>query len=557
MGQRYGRRGLPMKRGNRTLLWVGYLFWGLFVNACNIWIVKPLVLDLAIYGVVAVTVIVVLWMTSIPRSNRRSWIVFTLFSLLVGDGVSELSSRPLLSAILLGVVMIIGLTALARLFVRVPVRRFVSTALLLVVANMALPVHEWAYLTHFWVPYHTTLGLQSSDMNAPPLTLIQKQSGTALVSLNNVKESDKQLQKIAQNTGDTSDSLENLLRNFGHRYSFVELVQQNGHFHLISMPVADIGAINPLQFDNSFFPFMRAYWSQEGNQIVQYMAPSQSPRTLTAIINQAADFPANLNALAVDSQRQEMTDWQRLLGNAGISQTSQLTVQNGHLVGSYQGIRLNVPVDGQSVIATGSFTTPRVHEALITGANLLQVVSLDRQAVVTTYHGTPQHALPNDVVVGPVDKSGREAILVNASPAFILQANPTGNWTTLYNAPNDSLRFEASVQFQSDKSPEIITNDPSFIRNSPTNYLTSYTYQNGELVRNWRVYESNTVNIRPVQFASGGPTYLVTGTNMSGKIYVLQRHHIPVLPITAALLGIIIIAGWATRLRRERGELRA
>lgn len=546
-----------MKRGNRALLWLGYLFWGLFVNACNVWIVKPLVLDLAIFGVAAVLIIVVLWMTSIPRAYRKAWIVFTLFCLLIGDGFSELSSRPILSGVLLGIVMIVGLTVLARLFVRVPVRRFVGTALLLVVANIALPVNEWAYLTHFWVAYHTTLGLKSSDMNAPPLTVIQKPSGTAVVSLNNVKESDKQLQKIAQTTGDTSDSLENLLRNYGHRYAFVELVQKNGHFHLTSMPVADLGAIDPLQFDNSFFPFMRAFWSQEGNQIVQYMAPSQSPRTLTAIINQAANSPANLNALGVDSQRQEMADWQRLLGNDGIPQTSQLSVQNGRLVGVYQGIHLSVPVDGQSVVATGSFTAPHAHEALITGANILQVVSLDRQTVVTTYHGSPQHALPNDMVVGPVDKSGQEDIFVNASPAFILQANAAGKWTTLYNAPNDSLRFEAAVQFQSNESPEIITNDPSFVRNSSVNYLTSYTYQNGDLVRNWRVYESNSVNIRPVQFSAGGPTYLVTGTNMSGKIFVLKRHQIPVLPITAALLGIFIIAGWAMRLRRERGELRA
>lgn len=541
-----------MKRGNKLLLWFGYLFWALFVNACNVWIVKPLVLDFSILGVVAVVLLVVLWLTSIPKLYRKKWIVFSLFSLLLGDGISELTVKPPISAILLGVLMIFGLVALAWLFARVRIRLLAGASVLLVLVNLALPVDDWSFLTHFWVAYHTTLPMQASDMSAPPLSVIQSGAGTSVVSLTKLNENDKQLQQIAQTSGDTNDSLENLLRNYGHRYGFVALTQKNGHFHMQQLPEADLGAIDPLQFDNNFFPFMQAFWSEQGNQVVQYMAPAQSPLTIADIVNQSGNFPANLNALGNESHRQEMADWQRILGNLGISEQPRLTVKNGHLVGSYRGGTVDIAVDGKAVLGSGSFTAPGSHEVLVGGANLLQVVSLDGQAIVTTYHGSAQNMLPNDIVVGPLNNSGRDSIFVNASPAFIIQANASGAWTTLYTAPDaSSLRFEAAIRFQGDQTPEIITNDPSVMRESPVRYLTSYTYRAGQLYRNWRVYRSNAVNLQPVQFSPTGPKYLVMATYQSGKIFVLRRHDLPVLPTTIGLLGLIVIAGWVWRMRRK------
>lgn len=537
------------------LIWGGYLFWALFVNACNVWMIKPLVQDFSILGVAAVMAIVALWWTSLPRSSRRKWVTFTLFSLFLGDGISELTLKSPFVAVSMGILMVLGLIVVAWWFARVRVRFLFATSILLVLANLALPVDEWPFLTHFWITYHKSLHMQTTDMTAPPLSVIQTTTGNAVVSLNNIDETDAQLQKIAETEGDSNDSLENLLRNYGHRYEFVELVQQNGHFQIVQLPAKDLGSIEPLQFDNSFFPFMRAFWSQQGNQVVQYMAPAQSPRTVASIVNEAGNVPTNLNALGAETQNQELADWKRLLGSSNVSVKAHLMVIEGHLVGPFEGKTVNIPVTGSTVLAMGSFTTPNVHEVLIGGANMLQVVSLDRGKVVSTYHGQIANPLPNDVVVGPLDNSGRDSIFVNASPAFILQANETDTWRTLYKAPNVSLRFEAAVKFAGDNTPEIITDDPSVMRNSPTRYLSSYTYRDGQpegqLYRNWRVYRTNVENLHTVQFTPDGPTYLVLATYLSGKIFVLSRHDLPVMPTTVGLLGLIVLAGWMTRLRRK------
>lgn len=100
--------------------------------------------------------------------------------------------------------------------------------------------------------------------------------------------------------------------------------------------------------------------------------------------------------------------------------------------------------------------------------------------------------------------------------------------------------------------PEIITDDPSYIRNSPVRYFTSYTYRDGQLVRNWRVFKTNLVNVNAVQFTPGGPQYIVASNYGTGELFVLKRHRWPVVPAASVLLGITIISGWWLRLKAGR-----
>lgn len=52
-----------------VLLVVGYIVWAVLINALGVWIIGPLVKDLAIYGVLAVVVLAILWLTvSIPNT---------------------------------------------------------------------------------------------------------------------------------------------------------------------------------------------------------------------------------------------------------------------------------------------------------------------------------------------------------------------------------------------------------------------------------------------------------------------------------------------------------
>ncbi|MCL6445742.1 MAG: hypothetical protein K6T83_20220, partial [Alicyclobacillus sp.] len=292
---------------------------------------------------------------------------------------------------------------------------------------------------------------------------------------------------------------------------------------------------------------------------------STTPLELTRMALDSANEPADVVALAARAEHLELTDWRQFLQSMGVSwQRPPLIVQGHVLTGRFDGRSIRAHVAGDEIIGYGSFTQAGTHQALIEGPNILQIVSLDTPngAVISTYRGPASAPIPNDVKVGAVDNSGKDVIFVNDVPAYILQANRNGSWQRLYTATSATFRFEGSVRFANESTRELITDDPSYMRNNPTRYFTSYTYRvvdgKGELVRNWRVYHTNVVNVTPIQFTPNGPTYIAADIYATGEVLVLLRHHWPVVPLTSGALACTIAYGYLLRgLSRRRRAARA
>lgn len=541
----------------KRLSWLGYLLWAVFVNACNEWIVRPLLLDYAALGLVALVVIVLVWLLSIPRGTRRRWVGFTLFSLLFGHGAGQLLNHVSILTIALLVVMALGLMILTFIMTRVRWSRLLTGAIVLAVANLWLPMNFWPFLTHFRMAYHTSLAVSSTDFPAVPLEVVPSNRGTAIISLQTIKESPKDLENAAELAVDSPDALENVLRNYQHRYELVRLSKDGGHFSLKPLTPDQALSVDPLPLVTDFFPTIEAYWTVENNRVIQYMAPAAPVRTMAELATVPGGLAANLVRMGQQTEASESANWAAALQSYGTaSPSAALTVQNGKLTGMWQGHEISIPVNGNQVIGIGSFTGTGLQQALIEGTNSLSVVSLSQQKVVSVFQGDVWNPLSNDIVTGPIDSTQRDVVFVNSSPAQILQPTATGDWKVLYTAPNPSLRFEASIRYGASKTPELITDDPSLMRGSQTRYFSSYTYRNGQLVRNWRVYTTNVVNVHPVQFTKNGPQYIVAGIYGSGQILVLQRHWLPVLPGTAIILTVIILAGYGTRIWGRRRVVR-
>jgi hypothetical protein len=538
--------------------WLLFIAWVLFVNAVDTWLITPLVEDYAIEGTVVVFVIVLLWLTSIPKTWRKKWISFTLFGLLLGQGLSDISSYPLHTRIPLGLLMCVGLLIVTYWFSKLRFSTLVVSTLTVVIVNSALPISEWPFLTHFDVVYYGRMNFDPADMSSLPLTVVDTGHGQAVVTVNNVKENRVQFEKNAENALDTPDALSNYLHAYRHRYTLIEVTEQGSHFTVKPASPDVVAKINPDKLVGAFFPFTRAYWTVSGNQVLQYMTPAETPRNFMLMSMFPADFPSNVSGLAVQTDNRERANWQSLLDTLGVaSPAPSFKIENGVLTGNFGNRTIHVPVHATHVLYEGSFTAPNAHELLVQGVNRLQVISLDEGSgrVVADYQGTVNMPLVNDIVIGHIDNTNRDAIFVNSSPAFILEATTSGPWKTLYTAPNPSLRFEGSIQFAGDRTPEIITNDPSFVRDTPTRYFSSYTYRDGQLYRNWRVYRTNVVNVHTVQFEQGGPSYLVASIYSTGKFVVLKRHYWPIVPMTSGLLTLVVLCGWVIRFR-NRGVVR-
>lgn len=544
------------------LTWVLYLFWALFINAVNEWIIIPLAEDFAIIGVVVIVALVVLWLTSIPKSSRRRWIAFSLFSLMLGYGLSSISNYPIVRRIELSILMILGLVVIAWLFARIKIVYLGLSTLALIVANTWLPISEWPFLTHFSVAYYGRFNILSSDFPALPFAPIQTSHGEALVTVENYRESNLNFEKAAIKAVDSPNALQDLLQNFSHLYRFVTVVDENGRFVSHPTTAQELSKVNINDLISSFFPFERADWRVLNGTVVQYMSPSVSPQILAQMVGTPANFPINEVALANVVEQHEKQSWDRLLNQLGVLPSQpKLSIVGGVLQGQYLGKDIHLSVQDTKILGYGSFTTTGAHEVVLQGANRIDVVSLDSSPgkLVATYHGTSIKPLSNDMVVGPLTKNGSDALFVNATPAYILQYVHQ-QWKVVYTAPNPSFRFEASVQYQSGQAPEILTNDPSYVRNSPTRYFTSYRFvpgeKQGQLVRNWRVYHTNLVNVRLIQFQDNSSPDVVASIYGTSKFVILRRSQLPVVPGAITILVLFIVAGWGKRLWERKGVTR-
>ncbi len=543
-----------MKSKPRTwVLWLGYLLWAVFVNAVNVWILTPIAEDYGILGVVGVVLISVVWLLGLPTSTRRKWVIFTMFALLVGQGLSDMANSPSLRAVVLAVVMCLGLIALAAWVGKVRMRHLVVTAVALSAISAWLPFSEWPYFTRFMIVSSGDLPVSSTDFQSLPLAAVQTPQGQAVVTVKKVRETTTGFTQRVMNATSSTDELQNVLTSYNHLYELVSLSGSNSSVGLRMPTPEELSAVNPINLDPQF-PFTLAHWSVTGGRVYESFTPVLTPAQIAKVGLNPTAMSSELVVLSKQVQQEEQTNWDQVLSQLGVSPRSTgLQVVHGVLQGTASGLSVHVKTGEGQVIGFGHFTDPQANQVLFEGLNTLKVISLaNGGTVVATYQGSAAHPLSTDVIIGALDASGRNVVFVNSSPAIIIQANSNGTWKQLYQAPNRSLRFEASVQFSGDKLPEILTNDISLMQPSTIRYFTSYSYQNGSLVRNWRVYRPGIAKVMPVQFSSAArvPDLLATVSG-TGKFVVLKRHDIPVVPIASVLLALIIAGGYAMRLRER------
>lgn len=536
--------------------WILFAFWALFVNAINIWMIGPLVQDFAIYGVVAVFLIALLWIASIPSSQRFKWIAFTIFCLMLGQGLSTIAFYPLSSRIPLGIVLFLGLFIIGLLVSKYGWRKLLLSSVALVLINLLLPISEWPFLTHFEIVKYGRFSLNPTDIPALPFAPISTAQGNALITVKRVLPTQQELTTLATNAVNSPNALENVLRNDKDEYELVKISMDHGHLSETPATAEDLAKVAPWQLVRSFFPFTTANWTVMNHHVIQYMSPTLPPDSATALSLEPASYGVNMVAVAKYAWQKEDNHWNDMLANLGVlAKQPNLQIQKGHLTGIWQGKPIHVAVHGTIILGTGSFTQVGSQQVLVEGADILQIVDLGSGKIVATYRTDAAHPLPNDIVYGPLTTGGTDAIFVNDVPAYILQAHKNGVIDKIYTAPNASLRFEAVMQFPGDQNPEIITDDPSLIRNSPTRYFTSYTFRNDNLYRNWRVFRTNVVNVTPIQFTNSGPEYIALSIYSTGQYLILKRSFLPVMPISIGLLVICIGIGFGLRYRERRRKL--
>ncbi|KRW91006.1 hypothetical protein SD51_11620 [Alicyclobacillus tengchongensis] len=542
--------------------WIWFVFWALFVNAVYVWVLRPLVDDLAMYGVLLVAAIGVVWLSTIDRSLRRSWVSYTLFVLMLAQGFATLSFGGTAKLIAVTVVMIVGLWIIAVWFGKTSPWASLLGGIAVVLSQIVLPLNDWAFLPHFRVLDDSHVNLQAQNSPEAPMAIVPTNGGDAMITIDGYVPSSTELEQMALAATDSPDALFNVLQTADGEYQIIELKDVNGKLQKVNPTPAELAEVNPMDLVRAFFPYEKANWYVSHGRIYEYLTPYLTDSEAVQAALDPAAYPASFQAIANQAAAAETANWNDCLAQLGVTpHRTGVYVQNDQLLGTDAGRPISIPVKASSVVGIGHFTSNHSDQVLLVGNNALHIVDLQTGKVVATYRGTIDSPVPNDIKIGPITSGGRDAIFVNASPAYILTVRANGQWQRVYTATSPTFRFE-TVLSNGKGAPEIVTNDPSMIRNSPIRYFSAYRFVpdgngHGQLVRDWRVFRTNVVNVTPLRLSSSAPDVLALDIYGTGDYLVVARTNWPLLPLSCVVLALIFIGGWLYRpSRRKEGERR-
>ncbi|MDI9259037.1 hypothetical protein [Alicyclobacillus sendaiensis] len=549
-----------MAKSSKTVgLWIWYIFWALFANAVYVWILRPLVDDLALYGVLAAIAVILLWLSSLKRPIRRRWVIYTLFALMVAEGYSTLAFASKIKQGLVAVAMLLLLWLMAVIVGRVrPVAALLGGASV-VIAQVFLPLNDWAFLTHFRVLQDAQVNLRVQNSPEAPFAVIPVAGGQAIITIDSHIPTRQELEQRAISATDSPDALYNVLQTAQGEYEIVELKSVGGHLKKVVPTPQDLARVNPLDLVRAFFPYELANWYVDNGRVYEYLTPFLTDQQAVEAALDPAAYPASFQAIANQASAKEVANWDDCLAELGVKpDRAGVYVSNDRLMGLGAGRASAVTMQAESVVGEGHFTSSRDDQILLVGDNSLHVYDVNLGRIVASYQGSADNPVPNDIRIGPLVAGGRDAVFVNASPAYILTVSPQGTWRRVYTAPSQSFRFE-TVLTGVRPYPEILTNDPSYVRNSPVRYFSAYRFVpnangTGQLVRVWRVFRTNVVNVTPLHLAGVPSEVLALDIYGTGDYLVISPWNVPVLPAASVALLAIIVGGWLYRPRREGEE---
>lgn len=277
------------------------------------------------------------------------------------------------------------------------------------------------------------------------------------------------------------------------------------------------------------FPYYISSWTVNNEAVRQHFTPSVDPkRVLTSFFN-----PLSITA-AMDKQAEDALSATRKNWSDAFGRSNSPAIPNGALVGKGKFMPGN---DSQLVVVKNN------EVQLIDGNN-------PSETPIAAYKGSWDEPVTSNLVIGDVDGDGIDELLLNTIPARILKLNANRTWNTIWESGTDSLRFEfVQPGVKAGSKPMIVTNDPSLVRDKPDRYLTGYTWQNGQLIRDWRVFKTNLLFPFPIDNQTWASGFYGTP-----NLFVIRPLPVSLQTVLAGMYALLIVGGFGYQLLK-RGRL--
>lgn len=507
----------------KTVLMALYLF--VFYQL----ILVPAILDWSSFGILLTLALSLLLIWSIPPARRLSTTVLGITFLLALKSLDNIREYPALHYVLGALLIFLLLLFTGKLLGRFTFRRYLVVFLVALILTSSLDLSEAPFWTEFRVKWESPLLYKTlATVDYFPIKLMDVDGDhiKEIVTQENLAQADQETQEIAQK---------------GKQYQILQ--PENNHYAVYKWDGNTFKEIPPsrydlrkleaaLPMDYIGYPFYGMSLSVNSKQgIEQQMTPLVDRSQLIAQAMNFGSFPFRVLSLSEKSLKT------RLQAKSVIGQPQQPQ-----------------PL-GQGKLLPG----PGTETVSIDGSLKVRTTDPSHKIVGMVDNTQISDIGTSEVLLGDVNNDQRDDLMLTSETSHILELNPDGRWQILWTSPEpvsvknrfSKFRFEDFAPLGRDKTPQLIALSKSNVRDNPTRYMTGYVYQNGTLHQKWRVF-TGLINLRAGDVDGDGANELVGYMYRAQRIFVLEKHDLPVVPALYTLTGALILLGFGLQLRQKR-----
>ncbi len=511
-------------------LWevIGTILLTLYLFAFYELILVPAILDWSAFGVGLALVLAGLLIWSIPADKRLPVSVLGISFLLAVKAINNIREFPFAKQVL-GIIFIFLVLLLAgKLLGRFTLRRYLAAFFIALLLNTVVDPSQAPFWTEFRVKWESPLLYQKlTTVDYFPVTLadVDGDQIKEIITQENLRLAEKEQQDITVK-GKKYRILEPENNYFTvYKWDGVTFRKRlPGQFSLDKLTI-------PLPVDYLGYPFYEiSLQTNNVNEITQQMTPLVNRASL---VEQAADF--------------------------GRFPFKMLQLNEKSLTGMIksQAVMTQFQPPYSLSAATGDII-PGPPDETVKIEDTLEVRTSDQVIGRLTGAQVPYLGI-SEVLAGDVDGDNTDEILLTAETARILKLSADGRWQTLWASPEilkdktrfQHFRFEDFAPLGKDTTPQIIALAKSNVRENPTRYMTGYVYKDRALQQKWRVF-SGLINLRAGDIDGDGQNELVGYMYRRHRVFVLEKHNLPVIPVLYAVTGGLILFGCGRQRRQKK-----
>lgn len=490
----------------------------------------PAILEWSVYGVLLVLGIVGLLVLSVPAAKRASTMVLAITFLLTVRALDNISSYTAVREFLSGLFIFFLLLIVGKIIGRFSIRRYLVTFLVAVMLTSSMDLSQAPLWTEFFVKWESpTLYKRYATVDYFPVKLadVDGDGTQEIITQQNIEEAENEkLQVIKQ--GVKYEILTDEESNFA-------VYKWNGKlFEELTPERYDVSKLKVnLPIDYLGYPFYEATSRVDAESAKQIMRPLAGRTELVEKSVSFVSFPFQMLKLSQASLERRLAN-QKELGQS--APTSSLG--KGNLI------------PGPPIETVKIEHVLTVSEA---GRNKEPIGIIDETMISDI--GT------SEIIIGDVDNDKTDELLLTSETSRILKLNADGRWQILWTSIDkldekarfQKFRFEDFAPLGQNKSPQIIALAKSYVRNNPTRYMTGYVYRDGALHQQWRVF-SGLINLRAGDVDGDGQNELVGYMYRAHRLFVLEKHNLPVVTGIYVVTGVLIFYGLLRQWRNKKAS---